>query len=149
MNWICLAFSQLSTEQLYDLLKLRVDVFVVEQACPYPELDNKDCVEGTYHLLGYQHEEMIAYSRLLSPRISYNNVSFGRVVIQKDSRGAGLGHKLIATTLDLCQQLWPNQDVDIGAQEYLLKFYEGYGFKVISEVYLEDDIPHIHMRLSC
>ena len=148
MNWTCLAFSQLSTEQLYELLKLRVDVFVVEQACPYPELDNKDCVEGAYHFLGYQHGKMVAYTRLLSPRISYNNVSLGRVVIEKSSRGTGLGQKLISTALDHCQKLWPNQHIDIGAQEYLLEFYRGYGFKAISEVYLEDDIPHIDMRLS-
>lgn len=148
MNWMCLTFSQLSTVQLYELLKLRVDVFVVEQTCPYPELDNKDRAEGVYHLLGYQHGRLIAYSRLLNSGTSYNNVSFGRVAIVKSSRGSGLGQELLSTVLDYCQQLWPNQDIDIGAQEYLLEFYEGYGFKAVSEVYLEDDIPHLNMRLS-
>ncbi len=90
MNWVCLTFPQLSTEQLYELLKLRIDVFVVEQTCPYAELDNKDRAEGTYHLLGYQHGRLVAYSRLLSPGTSYNNVSFGRVAIELSSRGCGL-----------------------------------------------------------
>jgi ElaA protein len=148
MNWICLTFSQLSTEQLYELIKLRVDVFVVEQTCPYPDLDNKDRAEGAHHLLGYRHGKIIAYSRLLGPGISYKNVSFGRVAIDKSSRGTGLGQELISTALDHCQTLWPNQSIDIGAQEYLFEFYKGYGFKAISEVYLEDDIPHVDMRLS-
>ena len=148
MNWVCLTFPQLSTEQLYELLKLRVEVFVVEQTCPYPELDNKDRAEGVYHLLGYQHGRLVAYSRLLSPGTSYNNVSFGRIVISKSTRGSGLGQELVSTVLDYCQQLWPNQSIDIGAQEYLLEFYERYGFKATSEIYLEDDIPHHDMRLS-
>ncbi|KGJ92583.1 GCN5-related N-acetyltransferase [Colwellia psychrerythraea] len=148
MNWMCLNFSELSTEQLYDILKLRVDVFVVEQTCPYPELDNKDRAEGVFHLLGYQQGKLLAYSRLLSPGISYKNVSFGRVVIDKQGRGLGLGQALISKALEHCQQLWPNQDIDIGAQEYLLRFYGKYDFKAISETYLEDDIPHIDMRLS-
>ncbi len=147
MNWVCLTFSQLSTEQLYELLKLRVDVFVVEQTCPYAELDNDDRAEGTYHLLGYQHGRLVAYSRLLSPGTSFNNVSFGRVAIELSSRGCGLGKELISTTLNYCQQLWPNQSIDIGAQAYLLKFYEAYDFKPISEIYLEDNIPHLNMRL--
>jgi len=151
MNWMCLTFSQLSTKQLYELLKLRVDIFVVEQTCPYPELDNIDCAKDVYHLLGYQHGKIIAYSRLISPGLSYKNTSFGRVAIDKSKRGNGLGQELVATILDYCQQLWPNQNIDIGAQEYLLEFYEAFGFKAISEVYLEDDLPHIDMRLlkSC
>lgn len=147
MNWKCLTFSQLTTEQLYQLLKLRVDVFVVEQTCPYPELDNKDKVDDVYHLLGYQDGELIAYARLLPPGISYSNVSFGRVAIAQSARGKGLGQTLITTILSHCQQLWPNQDIDIGAQEYLLSFYQGFGFSAISKVYLEDDIPHLDMRL--
>jgi len=120
---------------------------VVEQTCPYPELDNKDYAEGVYHLLGYQQGRLVAYSRLLSPGTSYSNVSFGRVAIDKSSRGNGLGKALMTTVLGYCQQLWPNMSIDIGAQEYLLKFYQGYGFNAISEIYLEDDIPHLDMRL--
>ena len=148
MNWQCLTFSQLTTEQLYELLKLRVDVFVVEQTCPYPELDNKDRADGVYHLLGYQDGQLLACSRLLAPGISYNNVSFGRVAIAQSARGKGLGQVLVATTLSHCQRLWPHQDITIGAQEYLLDFYQGFGFQAISAVYLEDDIPHLDMRLT-
>ncbi|WDE04569.1 GNAT family N-acetyltransferase [Thalassomonas viridans] len=148
MNWKCLTFAELTTEQLYELLKLRVDVFVVEQTCPYPELDDKDRASGVYHLLGYQGETLIAYARLLPAGISYDNVSFGRVAIAQPARGHGLGQTLMTTILQHCQRLWPNQDIDIGAQEYLLNFYQDFGFKAISEVYLEDDIPHLDMRLS-
>jgi len=148
MNWLCLTFSQLTTEQLYEILKLRVDVFVVEQTCPYPELDNKDRFDGVYHLLGYQDGSLIAYSRLMSPSISYSNSSFGRVAISENHRGNGLGQQLLSTILEHCERLWPNQDIDIGAQEYLLAYYQKYGFKAISPVYLEDDIPHINMRLN-
>ncbi len=146
---MCLTFSQLNTEQLYELLKLRVDIFVVEQTCPYPELDNKDRNEGVFHLLGYHDDgQLIAYSRLLSPGISYKNASFGRVAIDKSNRGSGSGQELLSVILNYCQQLWPNQDIDIGAQEYLLGFYQKHGFTAISKVYLEDDIPHLDMRLS-
>ncbi|WP_281559544.1 GNAT family N-acetyltransferase [Thalassomonas sp. RHCl1] len=148
MNWECLTFSQLTTEQLYQLLKLRVDVFVVEQTCPYPELDDKDRAQDVCHLLGYQDGELIAYARLLPPGISYDNVSFGRVAIAQSARGQGLGQTLVATILSHCQQLWPNRDIDIGAQEYLLDFYQSFGFTAISDVYLEDDIPHLDMRLT-
>lgn len=148
MNWMCLTFSQLSSEQLYDLLKLRVDIFVVEQTCPYPELDNKDRAAGVYHLLGYRDDQLIAYSRLLGPAISYSNASFGRVAIKQSCRGQGVGQQLLSKILVTCQEIWPNQDIDIGAQQYLLGFYERNGFKAISPMYLEDDIPHLDMRLA-
>jgi len=148
VNWLCKTFAELTTTQLYELLKLRVDIFVVEQTCAYPELDNKDRADGAYHLLGYQNEQLVAYARLLSPGISYKNVSFGRVAIEKSQRGNGTGQKLLSTTLDYCQQLWPNKDIDIGAQEYLVDFYSKYAFRAISETYLEDGIPHLDMRLE-
>ena len=148
MNWKCLTFAELTTEQLYELLKLRVDVFVVEQTCPYPELDDKDREPGVYHLLGYQDGKLTAYARLLPPGVSYTNASFGRVAIAQSGRGQGQGKTLMTTILLHCQRLWPAQDIDIGAQEYLLAFYRDFGFKPVSEVYLEDDIPHLDMRLE-
>ena len=148
MNWMCLTFAELSTEQLYELLKLRVDIFVVEQTCPYPELDNKDRADDVYHLLGYQDKQLVACARLLGPGISYDNASFGRVAIAQSNRGSGMGQQLVSTILEYCQQIWPNQDIDIGAQQYLLAFYEKNGFQAISEMYLEDDIAHLDMRLS-
>ncbi|MGK0441261.1 MAG: ElaA protein [Pseudohongiellaceae bacterium] len=147
INWQCLPFSQLSTHQLYDLLKLRVDVFVVEQNCPYHELDNKDRAEGAYHLLGVEDDTLVAYARLLTPGISFDNASFGRVVTHSGSRGNGLGTQLLNCILEHCQQLWPNQSIDIGAQEPLKDFYGRFGFTQISNMYLDDGIPHINMRL--
>ncbi|WP_339673576.1 GNAT family N-acetyltransferase [Dasania marina] len=158
MNWICLPFAQLNTEQLYELMKLRVDVFVVEQTCPYNELDNKDRNPGCYHLLGYQESDqegqdgqdgqLAAYSRLLAPGISYEHVSIGRIVTSPAHRGNGLGQLLINTAITQCRQLWPHCAIDIGAQLHLSDFYGRFGFKAFSDSYLEDDIPHIDMRLS-
>ncbi|MCR8923427.1 GNAT family N-acetyltransferase [Dasania sp. GY-MA-18] len=148
MNWICLPFKQLNTEQLYELIKLRVDVFIVEQDCPYNELDNKDRHPGCYHLLGYKDGQLAAYSRLLAPGISFDHVSIGRVVTHPDHRGGGLGQQLIEQAIEQCQQLWPACTIDIGAQLHLSEFYGRFGFKAFSDSYLEDGIPHIDMRRS-
>ena len=148
ITWQCLSFSQLTTQQLYDLLKLRVNVFVVEQNCPYPELDDKDTQAGVFHLIGYQQQQIVACARLLPAGISYPSVSIGRVATKAEARGTRLGHQLLQQALDNCQALWPNQDIEIGAQQYLAKFYQSYGFDQTSDMYLEDDIPHIDMKLS-
>ena len=148
MRWLCLSFSELSTTQLYQLLKLRVDVFVVEQNCPYPDLDDKDHHADVYHLLGYQEEQLIACARLLAPKISYPQVSMGRVVIAESHRQQGLGTQLLKTALLQCEQHWPQQNIQIGAQSHLLKFYESMGFKRTSQDYLEDGIPHVDMLLT-
>ncbi|WP_394249323.1 GNAT family N-acetyltransferase [Vibrio profundi] len=148
ITWQCTPFAQLSTTELYELLKLRVDVFVVEQTCPYPELDDKDHQDGVQHLLGYQDNELVACARLLPAGTTYQHVSIGRIATKKSARGIGLGHLLLTEALDACEALWPKQTIDIGAQEHLNSFYQSHGFKQISEMYLEDDIPHIDMRLS-
>lgn len=146
IEWQKLSFEELTTGQLYQLLKLRVDVFVVEQKCPYPELDDKDHVGDVYHLLGYQDGELVACARLLPPGISYNGASIGRVATKKDFRGGGLGHKLLDYAVKQCVSMWPEHDIEVGAQEYLEDFYRQYGFVRTSEMYLEDDIPHIDMK---
>ena len=148
ITWHSIPFSELSTQQLYQLLQLRVDVFVVEQTCPYPELDGKDTLEGVQHLMGYADGELIACARLLPPGTTYNNASIGRVATKQSARGNGLGHKLLVEALARCEALWPNTTIDIGAQEHLESFYANHGFKTISEMYLEDDIPHVDMRLE-
>jgi len=148
MQWQCLPFEQLTTHQLYDLLKLRVDVFVVEQNCPYPELDNSDRQAGTHHLLGYQNDDLVAYLRLLPPGTTYTNTSIGRVLTAASARGTGAGHELLQRGLEYAEQLWPDHTIDIGAQSHLLHYYSRYGFEVISGEYLEDGIPHVDMRLS-
>ena len=147
MQWQCLPFEQLTTHQLYDLLKLRVDVFVVEQNCPYPELDNSDRQAGTHHLLGYLDEKLVAYLRLLSPGTTYANTSIGRVLTANCVRGTGAGHELLRLGLKHAERLWPDQTIDIGAQSHLQRYYSRYGFEAISTEYLEDGIPHVDMRL--
>ncbi|MCG9558249.1 MULTISPECIES: GNAT family N-acetyltransferase [Vibrio] len=148
INWYSLPFTELSTQQLYQLLKLRVDVFVVEQTCPYPELDGKDTLAGVQHLLGYADEELVACARLLPPGTTYDNASIGRVATKQSARGDGLGHQLLKEALTSCEVFWPGTTIDIGAQQHLESFYKSHGFKTISEMYLEDDIPHVDMRLE-
>jgi ElaA protein len=147
-EWQRLSFAELDNRQLYELLKLRVDVFVVEQQCPYPELDNKDLSEQVYQLIGTQDGEIVACARLLAPGISFANVSIGRIITKPHTRGSGLGHELMQTALAHCEQLWPGLDIDIQAQEHLLPFYQQHGFTGYSDSYLEDGIPHVDMRLS-
>ncbi|EPI5810153.1 GNAT family N-acetyltransferase [Vibrio vulnificus] len=146
VQWQLLPFTQLSNTQLYQLLKLRVDVFVVEQNCPYPELDGHDTKPGVYHLLGYQGEELVACSRLLPAGTTYRHASIGRVATLASARGNGLGHQLLTQALQCCDELWPNTVIDIGAQQHLEAFYQHHGFRAVSDMYLEDGIPHIDMR---
>ena len=148
IQWQSIPFHQLTTVQLYELLRLRVDVFVVEQTCPYPELDGKDCAEDVHHLIGYIDNNIVACARLLPAGISYNNVSIGRVATKESARGNGLGHKLLSEALRQCEQLWPNANIEIGAQEHLTHFYQNHGFVVTSDMYLEDDITHVDMLLE-
>ncbi|PFG45383.1 ElaA protein [Vibrio sp. ES.051] len=146
LTWITLPFAQLTTTQLYAMMQLRVDVFIVEQTCPYPELDGKDTLEGVHHLLGYRRDELVACARLLPAGTTYDNVSIGRVATKQTARGGGLGHQLLEAALTQCERMWPGQTIDIGAQEHLSHFYARHGFNVISDCYLEDDIPHVDMR---
>ncbi|WP_296048755.1 GNAT family N-acetyltransferase [uncultured Alteromonas sp.] len=148
LNWYSLPFSQLTTDQLYELLKLRTDVFVVEQNCPYPELDDKDRMNGVYHLLGTTENGLVAYARLLPPGVSFPQVSIGRVVVAQQARGEGYGQLLIQKALQECQRYWPDQDIQIGAQVYLQQVYQQFGFVRNSEDYLEDGIPHVDMVLT-
>ena len=147
MNWYLKRFSELSTDELYELLKLRIDVFVVEQTCFYPDLDNLDRHPETLHLFAYKDEHIVAYCRLLPPNLVYENESaIGRVVISERGRGLGLGHQLMQRANEQIDKLWPNDSCHISAQEHLKLFYQQHGFKQISQMYLEDDIPHIAMR---
>ncbi len=149
-TWKTKYFTELSLDQLYDLLKLRIDVFVVEQTCYYPDLDgNKnelDRDKETLHLLGYQNDELVAYLRILAKGQSYDDyISIGRVAIASQARGARLGHELMTQALELCQHYFPKQNIKISAQEHLTNYYQQHGFEQISQMYLEDDIPHIAM----
>jgi len=149
-TWQTKHFTELTLEQLYDLLKLRVDVFVVEQTCYYPDLDsNKEQLDrhkDTLHLMCYQNDTLVAYLRILAKGQSYDDyISIGRVAIAEQARGTGLGHELMIQALNLCQQYFPNENIKISAQEHLIKYYQQHGFEQASEMYLEDDIPHVAM----
>jgi len=153
-TWKTKKFTELSLDQLYDLLKLRVDVFVVEQTCFYPDLDSDmkllDRHPQTLHLLGYQDERMVAYLRILPRGESYPEyVSIGRVVTASKARGAGLGHELMSEGISQCQQYFPNENIKISAQQHLKAYYQQHGFTQVSEMYLEDNIPHIAMIRQC
>ncbi|MGC6568652.1 GNAT family N-acetyltransferase [Streptococcus sp. VTCC 12886] len=140
------AFDQLSLQELYTILTIRTNVFVVEQACPYPELDGKD--PNCLHLLGTINGELVAYLRILPAGLRYDEVSIGRVVVKPSHRGKGLGRLMMEQAIHCITNEWKESQIKIGAQAYLEKFYQSLGFEPVSEVYLEDDIPHLDMLYS-
>ena len=148
ITWQLKTFAELTTIELYQLLKLRVNIFVVEQTCPYPELDDKDHQDGVYHLLGYIGNQLVANARLLPAGISFDSASIGRVATHKEYRATGLGHQLMQQAIIHCENLWPGVSIEIGAQQHLVPFYQQHGFTQTSEMYLEDNIPHVDMKLS-
>jgi len=146
LQWKAERFYELTVDQLFELFQLRINVFVVEQQCAYPELDEHDRHAETRHLSGRdESRQLIAYARILPAGLSFPEVSLGRFVVRKDARGQGIGHKLLSVALKEIQSSWPGSAIRISAQDYLQKFYEQYGFTPFSEMYLEDGIPHIEM----
>ncbi len=145
MKWNTTKFHQLTTDQLYDILKLRVDIFIVEQNCPYPELDDKDRHVESRHLTAYDDSGLIAYTRLLPPGLSYPDVSVGRFAVKPSARNQGTGSLLMEKTLEEIDKIWPDKAIRISAQAHLSEFYEKFGFIKVSDNYLEDGIPHIEM----
>lgn len=146
ISWTCKHHSELDTTTLYALLALRTQVFVVEQNCPYLETDGQDLLGDTCHLLVRDGDVLVGYLRLLDPQRMGGEVVIGRVVIAEQARGTGLGHRLMEQGLVECSRRWPGVPVYLSAQAHLQGYYGRYGFKVVTEVYLEDDIPHIGMR---
>ncbi|WP_298774573.1 GNAT family N-acetyltransferase [uncultured Shewanella sp.] len=146
MNWKDVTFSQLMLDELYELMQLRVDVFVVEQNCPYQELDDKDRLPGSRHLMGMDDEgKLICYARILAPGVSYPDCSIGRVLVKQEARGGGKAAQLMKQAMKVALTYWPDHSIQLGAQAYLQDFYQQLGFKPVSEVYLEDGIPHLDM----
>lgn len=131
-----------SAHELYALLKLRVDVFVVEQNCPYPELDGKD--DQALHLMLKRGEEIIAAARIFPPHDDVPT-KIGRVVVSPDHRGERLGEALMQEALTACKERFPGAPMFLSAQSHLQKFYGSFGFKLVSDEYLEDGIPHVDM----
>ncbi|KPG78496.1 GNAT family N-acetyltransferase [Pseudomonas moraviensis] len=146
IEWICKHHSDLGKEQLYALLKLRSDVFVVEQKCAYPDLDGQDLEGDTYHLMGWEDDQLMAYLRLLDPESQGGDVVIGRVITAPAGRGKGLGHAMMEQALKQAGKHWPQVPIYLSAQAHLQGYYGKYGFEVAGEEYLEDGIPHIGMR---
>ena len=146
LHWICKHFNQLSPAQLYEAMKLRSKVFVVEQDCVYLDADGKD--EHCYHLLGYMQNELICYARLVPANIAFTHISIGRVVTSPAHRGIGAGRQLLIKAIKECYTLFGDQPIKIGAQLYLEKFYRSFGFKQSGDGYDEDGILHIPMILD-
>jgi ElaA protein len=143
LNWKTSSFEELSPFELYAILQLRNEVFVVEQNCVFQDADDKD--RASFHLMGWQEKRLAAYTRLLPAGLAYKEASIGRVVTSPAARRAGLGRELMHQSIHTLFQLWGKQDIQIGAQLYLKKFYESFGFAQMGELYLEDGIEHIHM----
>jgi len=145
INWICKKFDDLSPQELYTIMQLRNEVFVVEQNCVYQDADNKD--PHCYHLMGLLNNKLVAYTRLLPPGLAYTEASIGRVVSSPSARGGGVGRELMEKSIEQVSQLFGTTSIKIGAQLYLLKFYTSIGFQQTSTVYLEDNIEHVEMIL--
>lgn len=146
IEWICKHHEDLGKEQLYAILQLRTEVFVVEQKCAYQEVDGRDLEGDTCHLMAWQDDRLVAYLRLLDPTSQGGDVVIGRVVIAPQVRGKGLGHDLMQQALKQAEKHWPETSIYLSAQAHLQGYYGRYGFVVVGEEYLEDDIPHIGMR---
>ena len=143
INWIQKTFAELNTTELYALLRLRTEVFVVEQNCVFQDMDNKD--QKSHHLMGWVGDDLVAYARILPAGVSYNEPSIGRVVSNPHYRGKGAGRELMSEAINRTIELYGKQPIRIGAQLYLNKFYSSLGFVNQGEVYLEDGIEHIEM----
>lgn len=145
MEWRVKEFDELSNVELYRILQLRVDVFVVEQNCPYPEMDEKDL--EAIHVFLWGDGEVLAVSRILPPGVSYKEVSIGRFCTALKGRRNGTGRELMKQTMMAIQKYFGKVPVRISAQEYLVDFYRGYGFEPVGKSYLEDGIPHVEMLM--
>ena len=146
IQWLLRKFEELTPFQLYDILQLRNEVFVVEQNCVFQDADDKD--RDSYHLMGFQNNKLVAYTRIVPAGVIYDEPSIGRVVTSPLVRGSGTGRLLMQQSIETVYKLFGAQPIKIGAQYYLKKFYRSFGFEQTSEIYLEDGIEHIYMLKS-
>ncbi len=146
ITWTSKDFDGLTPHELYAILQLRSEVFVVEQQCVFQDMDNKDQV--SWHIMGWNNALLAAYTRLVPPGISYAEPAIGRVVTSPGVRGGGLGRELMVYSINQCYILFGKTTIRIGAQVYLEKFYRSLGFVPVGELYLEDGIQHVEMILS-
>jgi len=143
MRYFMKKFEDLTNSQLYEMLKLRQDIFIIEQACIYPELDNKD--QGAYHLMAFDAQRMVGCLRILDRGVSYEEASIGRVVVSESLRGKGIAKEMMQRALAFLKNERGEQGARISAQSYTIPFYQGVGFEVVSGEYDEDGIPHVEM----
>ena len=144
LTWKCKAYPELTLDDFFGILYLRTEVFIIEQNCPYQDIDAKD--KKAFHLFAMDEQgDVIAVTRILPPGVSYDEISIGRVAIKQSARGTGLGHTLMQKSLSFIENEFGSQPIRISAQDYLINYYEQHGFKQVSEMYLEDDIPHVEM----
>ena len=143
MKWSCKAFKDLSLDEFHDIIQLREIVFVVEQDCPYLDVDGKD--KEALHVFGEYEGNIVATTRILKPGISYDEVAIGRVVTSPTLRGMGMGKQLMEESMKFVKLHFANVPVRISAQTYLLRYYKSFGFIETGEEYLEDNIPHFEM----
>lgn len=146
MDWNTYHFDELTARKLYEFLKLRVDVFIVEQECPYPELDNLD--QESIHMAYTENGRTLAYARLVPGGVKYDLPSIGRVIVHPDARSRGLAKQLLEKSIDYILMEWEADEIQLQGQVYLKSFYESFGFVPISEEYDEDGIPHVDMKLT-
>ncbi len=143
LNITTKTFQELTTQELYDILQLRSEVFVVEQDCVYQDIDGKD--QKALHVLGYKNNVVVAYTRIFKPGDYFEKASIGRVVVAKKERQHKYGYDIMEASIQAIKEHYNETNIKISAQCYLNKFYNNLGFKAIGEDYLEDGIPHIAM----
>ena len=147
IDWQFSSFKDLGPADLYEVLAQRQQVFILEQACLYPDIDGLD--PAAHHLLGWRTVEgkrqLVAYLRVLGPGVKYDEMSLGRVITTQAARGSGAGRALLARGIDCAEALYPGHRIRIGAQQYLEQFYQSFGFVTVSAPYDEDGIQHIDM----
>ena len=144
ITWVSKPFDALSAREMHRILMLRQDVFVIEQDCIYPDIDTKD--DDSVHVFGIDQEQrVVAYARLVPPGLKYDEPAVGRVVVEEQGRGIGLGYRLMEYVLAEADKMYPKLGNRISAQAHLKAFYESFGYAQVSDVYDEDGIPHIEM----
>ena len=143
MEWKIKKYKDLTIEELYRILKVRNEVFVVEQNCPYQDCDGKD--KHAYHLFLEDNGDVIAYTRILEKGVSYDEVSIGRFLVCEKYRGKGLAKEIIVKAISFIEECLNEKAIRLSGQVYIKDFYKSYGFKEVSDTYLEDDIPHVEM----
>ena len=146
MQAVIKTFEQLSTKELHAIYQLRIEIFVVEQTCYYQDVDGKDILPDTRHLMFWDNDVLAGYTRILAPGASYPEfASIGRIANAQTHRGIGLGHKMVEQSIVACLEYWPQSSIKISAQAHLQDFYGKHQFVTVSDEYLEDDIPHVAM----